>query len=203
MRVDIVNHVLTIDGDISASPRASTAREWMRHRPLIMRCGASGSLSRRLTRRRATAALEFALASPLLMIALGGVADLGRAQYNRVMLANAVSAGAQYAYMIGTSVTTANITSVIQSTSSLPNASTSVTVTYSGVSPGVPSAGWYCVTGSGPTVTSSTSGGTCSDGSTAGYYISFKATYTFNGLLNGFMSASSQTMSEQATVKIQ
>jgi len=203
MRDDIVNHVLTIDGDISASPRASTARGWMRHRPLIMRCGTSGSLSRRLIRRRATAALEFALASPLLMIAMGGVADLGRAQYNRVMLANAVSAGAEYAYITGITVSLPNITSVIQNSSSLPNASTSVTVTYSGVSPGVPSVGWYCVTGSGPTVTLSTSGGTCSDGSTAGYYISFKATYTFTGLLNGFMSASSQTMSEQATVKIQ
>ncbi len=208
MRNDIFNHALSIANDVRVSPRVGAARVWLKWRPRTFRRESFASLSRRFSRpgftsRQATAALEFALATPLLMVAMGGVTDLGRAQYNRVMLANAVSAGAEYAYMTGPSVTTANITSVVQNTSTLPNASTSVAVTYSGVSPGVPSAGWYCVTGSGPTVTSSTSGGTCSDGSTAGYYISFKATYTFTGLLNGFMSASSQTMSEQATVKIQ
>ena len=154
-------------------------------------------------RRRATAALEFAVATPLLVVMLGGAADYGLAQYDRVMLANAVAAGAQYASLIGSTVSTANITSVIQQASNLPNASTSVTVTYSGVSPGVPSAGWYCVTGTAPTVTASMSGGTCSDGSSAGYYISFSASYTNAGLMNGYMALASNTIVEQATVKLQ
>jgi len=152
---------------------------------------------------RATAALEFALASPMLIVLLGGAADYGLAQYNRALLANAVSAGAQYAVLTGTGVTTANITSIIQNTSTLPNAATTVIVTYSSISPGVPSPGWYCITGTAPTVTSSTSGGVCADGSSAGYYISMKATYSFNGLFGGFMSLSSNTMAEQATVKVQ
>jgi Flp pilus assembly protein TadG len=160
---------------------------------------------------RAVAALEFAIASPLLLVMLAGAADLGRAQYSRALLANAVAAGAEYAYLTASSVspsnaalvTTANITSVIRSTSGLANAATAITVTYSAVSPGVPGPGWYCVTGSGPTITASTSGGTCTDGSSAGYFISFQATYSFTGLLNGFMSVLNQTMSEQATVKLQ
>jgi Flp pilus assembly protein TadG len=188
---------------------------------LVSRCFSSLRASRRGARwldgispsgRRGTAALEFAVASPMLMILLGGAADFGLAQYDRAMLANAVSAGAQYAFLIGngvpaasvgTVVTQANITSVIQSVSALPNASTTVNVSYSPTSSGVPSPGWYCITGSLPTVSNSTPGGTCSDGSAAGYYVSFVATYTTNGIMHGFMSAVSQTMSEQATVKVQ
>jgi Flp pilus assembly protein TadG len=152
---------------------------------------------------RATAAVEFAVASPMLIIMLGGAADYGLAQYNRSLLANAVSAGAQYAYLTGTSVITSNITTVIQNTSNLPNAATTVTVVYSSISPGVPSPGWYCITGTAPTVTSSTSGGVCGDGSSAGYYISMKATYTYSGVMGGFLSLATNTMSEQATVKVQ
>lgn len=143
------------------------------------------------------------MALPMLVVMLGGAADYGLAQYDRALLANAVSAGAQYALLTGTSVITSNITSVIQSTSALPNATTTVTVTYTSISPGVPSPGWYCITGTAPTVTSSTSGGVCGDGSSAGYYISIKATYTFNGIMGGFLSLASNTMAEQATVKIQ
>lgn len=178
--------------------------------PFMRQTRAAPAIRRR--RLRAVAALEFAVASPLLIMMLGGAADLGLAQYSRAMLANGVAAGAEYAYLIGsgvspanvgTTVTQANITSVVQNASGLPNATTSVTVTFSSVSPGVPSPGWYCVTGSGPTVAPSTQGGTCTDGSSAGYYVSFRASYTVNGLMNGFMSALTQTMSEQATVKVQ
>lgn len=166
----------------------------------------------RLRRRRGVAALEFAVASPLLIMMLGGAADLGLAQYSRAMLANGVAAGAEYAYLIGsgaspanvgTTVTQANITSVVQNASGLPNATSSVTVTFSSISPGVPGPGWYCLTGTGPTVTPSSQGTTCTDGSAAGYYVSLKASYTVNGLMNGFMAALTQTVSEQATVKVQ
>jgi Flp pilus assembly protein TadG len=172
-----------------------------------------GLCRRRFSSRRATAAVEFAVATPMLVVMMGGAADYGLAQCQRSALANAVAAGAGYAYLTGNSVspgnvastvTQAHITSVIQDTfSSVPALAAAVTVSYSSISPGVPSPGWYCVTGSAPTVTSSTSGGVCTDGSSAGYYISFKATYTNTGIMNGFMSTSSQPMSEQATVKVQ
>jgi hypothetical protein len=161
----------------------------------------------RSTDRRATAALEFAVATPLLIVMLGGAADYGLSQCERVMLANAVAAGAQYATFTGAGVSTGGITSVIQKTSNLPNATTSVTVTFSGLSPGVPSPGWYCISGPAPTVSGAAcTNGTCSpcsDGSMPGYYISFRASYTNTGLMNGFMSAASQTMAEQATVRLQ
>jgi Flp pilus assembly protein TadG len=177
----------------------------MRGEPIspASRWGEASRPSRRFAGKRATAALEFAMASPLLMVMLGGAADLGLAQYDRVRLANAVGAGAEYAYLKGVTVTTASITSIVQLASNLPSATNNVAVVYTGVSPGVPSPGWYCLTGSGPTVTSSMSGGTCNDGSAAGYYISLKASYVTTGLMHGFMSAASQTMSEQATVKLQ
>jgi Flp pilus assembly protein TadG len=184
---------------------------------VVSRCSQmirGASRSRIPSSRRATAAMEFAVASPLLIIMLGGAADYGQAQFQRSALANAVAAGAEYAYKLGalptttnanvaTVVISANITSVVQAVfSSVTAQQTAVTVSYASISPGVPSPGWYCITGTGPTVTSVTGPGVCTDGSSAGYYISFKASYTNTGIMNGFRSASSNTMSEQATVKV-
>jgi Flp pilus assembly protein TadG len=157
-----------------------------------------------LPRDRATAALEFALATPLLVLMMGGAADYGLAQFYRTNLANAVAAGAEYAYLTGTGVSTANIQTVIQDAMYLPaGAVTNLTVTFSNVSPGVPSPGWYCVTGSGPAVASSTQGSVCSDLSAAGYYISFRATYVNTGLLSGVLATSNRSISEQVTVRLQ
>jgi hypothetical protein len=169
----------------------------------------------RSTDRRATAALEFAVATPLLIVMLGGAADYGLAQCERVMLANAVAAGAQYAnfnpglFQTSVPAAEASITSVIRMTSNLPNAASSVTVSFSGVSLGPPSPGWYCLsfTGTAPSwnTASCTWGATClcNDGTSVGYYISFSASYTNTGLMHGFMSAASQTIAEQATVRLQ
>ena len=68
------------------------------------RSGAKGRQGRAGTRglgRRAAAMVEFACASPLLVILLGGAHDLGLAQYSRISIANAVAAGAEYAYLVG------------------------------------------------------------------------------------------------------
>jgi hypothetical protein len=153
---------------------------------------------------RATAALEFAVATPLLVLMMGGAADFGLAQYYRTNLANAVAAGAEYAYTSGIGVSTTTIQSVVQAAMYLPaGGSSNLTFGFSGVSPGVPSPGWYCITGSGPTVTSSTMGATCSDGSFAGYYISFEATYVNTGLMSGILANTNHTISEQVTVRLE
>jgi hypothetical protein len=52
-------------------------------------------------------------------------------------------------------------------------------------------------------VTSSSQGVVCSDGTSAGYYISIKAAYTNTGIMNGFLGLASLPMTEQATVKVQ
>jgi Flp pilus assembly protein TadG len=164
--------------------------------------------SQLMTRDRATAALEFAMASPLLIIMIAGAADLGLGQYDRAVIANAVAAGAEYAYQNGATFASQNcstclskIQGVVQNVSGLPNASSTVTVTLSGSS--VTGPGWYCVTGTAPTVSGSNSGGTCSDGSAAGYYIPIQASYTNSGLFGGFMSNWPLTITEQATVRVQ
>jgi Flp pilus assembly protein TadG len=153
-----------------------------------------GSLARHC--RRATAALEFALATPLLIIMLGGAADYGLAQFYKTNLANAVAAGAQYAFLVGTGVTSANIQSVITNAMYLPNgASGNLSIIITGPR-------GYCVTGSAPTMSAATAGSTCSDGSTAGTYVIISATYTNTGLMGGFWAVLSQPINESATIRL-
>jgi Flp pilus assembly protein TadG len=148
---------------------------------------------------RATAALEFAMATPLLIVMLGGAADYGLAQFYRTNLANAVEAGCEYAYLTsqaGGTVTSANIQTVVTNTMFLPTGGASaLSVTVTGPK-------GYCVTGTGPTMSAATAGSTCSDGSTAGTYVVISATYTTNGLMNGFMAAATNAMTESATVRL-
>ena len=149
----------------------------------------------------ATAALEFALATPLLVCMLGGAADLGLAQFYRANLANAVAAGSEYAFLTAqtggtTAVTAANIKTVVTDTMFLPaGGAASLTITVTGPNS-------YCVTGTGPTMSAATFGSTCSDGSTAGTYVIVSASYKVTGLMNGFMGALTQTMTESATARL-
>lgn len=135
---------------------------------------------------------------------LGGAADFGLAEYYRANLANAVAAGAQYAYYTGTGVTTSNIQSVVQNAMYLPaGASGNLSFSFTGASPGITTPGWYCITGTTPTVATSSQGATCSDGAPAGYYLWFQASYTDTGLLSGVLTTANRTMSEQVTVRLQ
>jgi hypothetical protein len=141
---------------------------------------------------------------PMLVVIVAGAADFGLAQFYRTNLAGAVAAASEYAHLTGTSVSTTSIQAVVQNAMGLPNgAATNLSVTFSGVTPGVPSPGWYCVTGSGPTVTASTQGATCSDGSSPGYYISYKFSYANQGLMSGILANANRLISEQATVRLQ
>ncbi len=142
---------------------------------------------------RAAAAVEFVLCTPLLVVLLGGAHDLGLAQYSRATLANAVAAGAEYAYLTGQSVTATNVQSVVTKTSFLTAANLSVTVT---------GPTGYCVTGTGPTKSGAAYGSVCSDGSTAGLYVVITATYTNSGIMSGFMAAASYALTETATVML-
>jgi Flp pilus assembly protein TadG len=146
--------------------------------------------------RQATAALEFALATPMLVVLFGGAADYGLAQFYRTNLANAVAGGCEYAYLTGTTVTSSNIQTVVQNLMFLPSgAGTNLSVNVTGPK-------GYCVTGSGPTMSAATVPSTCSDGSAAGTYVLITATYTNTGLMHGFMSTLSQPITESATVRL-
>jgi hypothetical protein len=158
----------------------------------------------RLAAGRATAALEFALASPLLVVMLGGAADFGLAQFYRVNLANAVAAGAQYALLTGPAVGTGNIQTIVTDAMYLPaGASGNLLVTVTG--PGgssSPGGGCLSVSGSPVLITSASYGSPCGDGSTAGTYVLITATYTSIGLMNGFMSSLTHPITESATVRV-
>ena len=182
------------------SDTASRARRWLtgEKRPASSRPGMAGArtlVMRVMAMRdvRAAAAVEFVLCTPLLILLLGGAHDFGLAQYSRATLANAVAAGAEYAYLTGQAVTSANIQNVVIKTSFLTSANLTATVT------GPTS---YCVTGTGPTKSAAAYGSVCSDGSTAGLYVVITATYTNNGIMSGFMSAASYALTESATVML-
>jgi Flp pilus assembly protein TadG len=126
--------------------------------------------------------VEFAMATPLLLMMLGGAADLGLAQFYKTNLANAVAAGAQYAYLTGPTVTSANIQTVITDAMYLPTG-VSGNFTWNIVAPR-----GLCVTGQGPSTSSTTAGSTCSDGSTAGTYVTITVTYTNTGIMGSFFN---------------
>ena len=142
---------------------------------------------------RAGTMLEFALATPVLIILLGGAADLGLAQFSRASLADGVAAGAEYAYLTGASVSATDILNVVLSSSFLTRANLDVAVT---------GPAGYCVTGPAPTRLAATAGATCSDGSIAGLHVLINATYTSNGIMAGFMSARTYMISQAVTVML-
>jgi hypothetical protein len=79
------------------------------------------------TASRAIAAIEFALVSPLLLLALGAASDYGLRSWSRSCLANAVAQGAYYAFRTGTAVTAANVVSLVKNASSLPGSAMGAT----------------------------------------------------------------------------
>lgn len=148
--------------------------------------------------RRATAVVEFAIVAPVVALFLVGATDYGLAEWSRSCLSNAVSQAAYYAFRQGTSVSTANITAVVQNafplTSSPPDplsaAVSAVSVSYP--PSGTSGVACYCPSGTPAALGSAVScGSTCPDTTTAGYYIQIKATYTLKGY---FRLASSLSM---------
>jgi Flp pilus assembly protein TadG len=145
--------------------------------------------------RRGVAAVEFALVCSLLLIMLGGITDFGLALRDKSRLANAVAQGVQYAYLHASSVTTGQIQSVVQGSSSL-----------SGVTATVTGPACYCITGTTPTLSSAACAPTptCADGTAPGTYVVISATYPFSAILPGFSRmAGTTTITEAATVRIQ
>ncbi len=138
---------------------------------------------------RAVAALEFAITCPVLLLFLGGVADLGSAIYDRGRLAHAVSAGAEYALLTGPTVTASNIRSFVAGLSGM---------TLGANNPDV-AVGTYCLQGTPPTLVASAS--TCSDGSSPGTYAVITATYTAPLIIP--LGSISTGFSLQESVKVQ
>ena len=159
-------------------------------------------LARFLRRRsRAVAALEFALAAPVMLIFLGGVVDFGLAFYDKSRVAAGVAAGAEYA-LLNAATVIANAAS--EQSTTIPNfvknaaGLTSMQVPVTGLNP----TACYCITGSPPAKTATTCGNTCSDGSKAGTYVFITASYTYHPILPIYSGLTNHTIWETATVQI-
>ncbi len=139
----------------------------------------------------AVAAVEFALVMPVFLMFIGGTLDFGLANYGRSALANAVAAGAQYAYLTGTGVSASNIKTMVQTVSGLSN----VTATITGPA-------GYCVTGTGPTMTGAAAAINCADPSTFGTYVIISATYAYQPLMPAYSHLAGATATESATVQL-
>lgn len=173
---------------------------------------------------RGVAALEFALASPLLCLMIGGTFVYGYAYFCMASLANAVQAGAQFASVerLGASTSAFTATDVENIVKSMMQVSVSGTAAVytatsqstSGPWPsGYSQPGWYCLTtnvGGGnvlsaasPVTTQPANTTKCPDGSLYGYYIAIAATFTTHDVMGGSLIAQNIPITQTTLVRTQ
>lgn len=154
--------------------------------------GGFGNARRRIASlvraREANAAVEFSIAAPLLAIIFVPLIDIGMGVYQQMQVQDAAQAGAQYAMAHG------------WNSSSIQSAITGATTLSVSASP-APSKTCGCPAGS--SVSAASCGSTCSDGQTAGTYVTVGAQATYAPLLPYPLLGSSVTLSAQATARIQ
>ncbi|MDR3534844.1 MAG: TadE/TadG family type IV pilus assembly protein [Rhodopila sp.] len=145
---------------------------------------------------RAVAAVEFAIAAPLLALVLAGATDFGLAMWSRSCLANAVAQGAYYAFLTGTSVTLANVQAMVQNASSLSGVN--VTASTAPVC--------NCPSGSPTTLGSPkvACSSICTSGTTGpGEYLTITATYKLTSFLPLNSGLGNRTVTDTVTVHLQ
>ena len=144
--------------------------------------------------RRATAgiaAVEFAIAAPLFFM-LVPLADLGIGLTEKMQVAAAAEAGAQYALSNGFDPT------------KIAQAVTSATILGGVIAAPVPILSCGCPNASGTGLTTVLCGTACaSTGQAAGSYITVSASFVYRPLLSYANLGSSVTLSAQSTVRIQ
>jgi Flp pilus assembly protein TadG len=153
----------------------------------------------RLHRTDASAAVEFALACPILLLFLGAALDFGLAGFGKASLADAVAAGAQYAVIKGGGTTALAVKQLVETTANLKAANGTSLVTATVTGPAC-----YCVsTATPPVMTSATCGSTCaSDSQPAGQYVLITATYTYQALLPQLSKFTGASIVERATARL-
>lgn len=139
--------------------------------------------------RTAAAALEFAIAAPLMVALVIPMVDLGAGFQQRMQVQDAAQAGAQYALAHGWDST------------AIQNAVTSA-ATLSGIQ-ALPAPATSCGCPQGTSITAATCGGTCASGLAAGTYVTVNAQASYSPLIPYPMFGQSVTLSAQATVRIQ
>jgi len=138
--------------------------------------------------REGTAAIEFSVAAPVLVIIFIPLIDIGMAVYQQMQVQDAAQAGAQYAMAHGWN--NSGILSAVTNATALPVSASS-------------SPAKSCGCPDGSSVSSAACGSTCPDGQTAGTYVTVSAQATYAPLLPYPAMGSSVTLSAQTTARIQ
>jgi Flp pilus assembly protein TadG len=147
--------------------------------------------------REGTAVIEFAFVFPVLLALIGGVGDFGLYLWSRARLADAVTYGAQYAYLVGAA---SGANTKIASTVTKVAAQS-----LSGVSVSVTGPACYCLTGNNPpTMTAQTCTTKCAaSAALPGQYVTIQASYAYTSIMPVLSRFLSPTMYETVTTRVQ
>jgi hypothetical protein len=144
---------------------------------------------RRRNRRHGTAAIEFALLAPLLVILLTGLIEMGFGAYEAMEVQEAAEAGAQFAALHGWDAD--GIAAAVV------NAVGGAGITAS------PDPQQFCGCATGTGILQQGCATTCSDGRAAGSYIQVNATIPHHSILPFPGTPLPDTLSGQSTIRIQ
>lgn len=160
------------------------------------------------------AAIELALAAPIILLLLLGAADFGLAFYTVSRVEDAVQAGGQYAQsqiVTGKSITSANIKSVVQSSTNLGLSADNITVDMDLTRCYCPHqitgdslSGVAYVTVADTTTACST---TCSSSGMpygkSGKYVAISATHTYQTLLGAAEWLTGRQITKKTVIRVQ
>jgi Flp pilus assembly protein TadG len=142
--------------------------------------------------RRAAAAVEVAVAFPIVVILFGNLVDYGLMLRRHAQLAAGVGNAAGYASEIGASVSTTTLQSITTASSWLAGATAAATA-----------ATCHCPSGSprtlGPALVCTA---TCPDGAVAQRYLTVTGTYTYTPLFPQVIGVAPRTLTHSATVMV-
>lgn len=148
---------------------------------------------RGLLGRRGSVTMEFVLAAPILLFMLGFLVDFSLLLRARVAIAGGMMTAVQYAMATGTTVTAANLVSVVEQASPL-----------TGVTASVAGPACYCASAYPVTLTAASCGTTCaSDGAAAGTYVIVTGSYSYTPMMPGVSAVVATTVTQTATARLQ
>jgi len=154
-----------------------------------------GSAASKYDAQRGTAAVEFALVLPFLLLLMFGVAELGRYSLFSITVANAARAGAVYGAQDPTAF--ANGAGIVQAVQQ--DGDTTIISSPLSVATSTPSACWS----NSSTATASPTGSTCPSGYHFVQYISVTASGTISPLFNDkYLQLASPTISSTVTMRV-
>ena len=138
---------------------------------------------------RGTAAIEFAIASPFLLVLLAGITELGFAVYQQIQVENAAQAGALYAIQNGFDA--AGISAAVTNAGGAGNAVTAS-----------PAPSQFCGCPSAAGIATAACGSTCTGGNNAGTYVQVNAAAAHQAIISWPGVTAPASLSAQSIVRV-